>query len=168
MHTTAEFLDLLKERHGLKSDYAVAKFMGWSTSQISNYRHRGSFNDTVALDVAESLKLPAGYVLACVAAERTRDPLLKSAWERVAERLKGVAAALLVGFVVVLGAGALPSDTPSVALAAAAPLYIMSNIEYFGFHFVALIILALSSFLLIMPARWPGDNNNETGIFPHA
>ena len=54
MQTTNEFLDAVKARHQLTSDYQLAKFLGVRQSTISNYRVRKSgFDEAMALRVGE-------------------------------------------------------------------------------------------------------------------
>lgn len=85
MRTTLEFLDAVRAKHGLTSDYQLAKFLGVRQSTISNYRNRnGGLDERMALKVAAALDLDAAHVLACVAAERTPDAEVKKAWQRAA------------------------------------------------------------------------------------
>lgn len=90
---TVDFLDAVKARHNLPSDYALAKFMGLTQSQISRYRNKPEyFGDAVALKVAELLDLPADYVLACSHAERATDAEISKVWAGMAEKLKKTSA----------------------------------------------------------------------------
>ena len=111
MQTTNDFLDAVKARYGLPSDYALAAKVGLTRSGISGYRHgRSKLGEEAALKVAHLLELDEGYVLACMEAERAHSEAAKSAWERLADRLKsgGVAAALLLLV-------ATPAPTPASA-----------------------------------------------------
>jgi hypothetical protein len=99
METTNELLDQVKARHGLKSDYALAKHLGMSSERISKYRTRGgALAEDNALKVAQLLELNEGYVLACMEAERAHSEAAKRAWARLADFVKhhGAAAALLL------------------------------------------------------------------------
>lgn len=93
---TADFLNALRQKHTLQSDYALAKFLGVGATTISSYRvGRSCFDGDMALKVAELLEMPAGYVLACIEeerAERTKRPQVKAAWRKVAETLAPTAA----------------------------------------------------------------------------
>lgn len=87
MKTTIEFLDALKTRYDLPSDYALAKFLGVTKASISYYRNRKSFfDDSVAEHVAKLLKIDTGYVIACVHSERARKESEKAIWQRIADR----------------------------------------------------------------------------------
>lgn len=114
METTNEFMDAVKARYGLPSDYALAAKLGTTRSLVSAYRNnKRMLGDDTAVTVAKLLELDAGYVLACVAAERTQNPKARHAWEHAAEILKtyGAAAALLLLV-------AVPALTPTPANAA--------------------------------------------------
>lgn len=121
MHSTAALLDAIRRRHKLPSDYQLARMMGWTTQQVSNYRAgRRQLGDDVALAVAKALDLDPGYVLAIVAAERAASAPVRAAWRTVAERL----AAWVVAVGVVYVACALD---PFLSGAQAASRLIMSN-----------------------------------------
>lgn len=86
--TTVEFLDALKARYHLKSDYALAKFLQTNTQNISRYRKGWTFDAEISLKVAGLLELPVGYVLACIEEERAaKRPEIKAAWRKVADAL---------------------------------------------------------------------------------
>lgn len=110
MQTTIEFIEAVKVKRGIESDYALSKFLGVERSTISSYRHKGTrLDDDQVLKVAEALGLDAGYVAACVHAERAKCTEVKSMWRHVAERLGGVAAACIVG----LGLSSAPTPAPA-------------------------------------------------------
>lgn len=91
---TVDFLDAIKERYQLPSDYAAAALLGVSRARISTYRtDKAAMGEEIAPKVAELLGLDAGYVLACLQAERSRDPATKKLWEGAADTLKRAAAA---------------------------------------------------------------------------
>lgn len=86
---TVDFLDAVKARHNLPSDYAAAKFLELTQAQVSRYRTgRDYFGDEVALRVAEHLAMPPAYVLACVHAERASTAQLRSIWTKIATNAK--------------------------------------------------------------------------------
>lgn len=91
MKTTNEFLDAVKVRHGLESDYALAKALGVGTSVIGNYRvGRSHLNNTMAAKVAELLALDPLEVIAAAEierAERAKDEKAKGFWMRYAAAL---------------------------------------------------------------------------------
>lgn len=97
MQTTREFLDAVRARHGLKSDYQLAKLLGVSHTRVSNWRTgRNTFDDETALQVAALLMENPAYVLASVSAERARVEGVREVWEDLAKKLAGVVAALVL------------------------------------------------------------------------
>ncbi len=95
--TTVEFLDLLKARKGLTSDYQLFKSMGWAQTTVSKYRVGGRvMSPSHALQVADELGLPRAYLLACMEAERERDDQVAGVWQDLARRLKHAAAIILI------------------------------------------------------------------------
>lgn len=99
MQTTNDFLDSVKEKHRLGSDYALAGCLGITRSMVSAYRTgKRMLGDGTAVRVAELLEVDPGYVLASIEAERTHNAAARKAWENLAELVKrhGVAAGLLL------------------------------------------------------------------------
>lgn len=87
MLTTIDFLEAIKTRHNVTSDYALAKYLGLTRSAISKYRNtKTAFDETMALRVAEALEIDPAYVLACVSFERANCTEAKEAWQRLAQR----------------------------------------------------------------------------------
>ena len=98
MKTTNEYLDEVKTKHSLRSDYALAIKLGTGTSLIVNYRkNNGHFSDTMAVKVAELLGIDPAEVLASANAERSKCPAAKSAWERMARSFSAGAMAIFIG-----------------------------------------------------------------------
>jgi len=88
MLNTKQILDLIKKKYGLTSDYQLFKFTGWGQSSISNYRTKPQYlSDKHAIQAAKLLDLPAGFVMACVHAERAKIKAIKSEWENAAALL---------------------------------------------------------------------------------
>jgi transcriptional regulator with XRE-family HTH domain len=93
MQTTNEFLDAIKVRHNLPSDYKLGLLLGASsTSQVSNYRAgRSRMDEQVALKVAELLDVEPAYVVACVNHERAAakgDDQMMAVWEILAGKFR--------------------------------------------------------------------------------
>src|SRR6266568_1850520 len=98
MQTTVQFLDAVRVRHGLTSDYQLAKFMGMRTQTISRYRNGHTMMDeAMCLKIAAALGVEQGEVLVAIAFEREKRAEVKSAWQRVAQRLASVAGAVILG-----------------------------------------------------------------------
>lgn len=92
---TNEYLDAVRERLNLGSDYRLAKVLGVRTQAVSNYRHgRSGMADDVAVKVAELLQLDPARVLADMAAERSSSEEVRAIWSRVAATLSIAALAV--------------------------------------------------------------------------
>lgn len=100
MQTTTDFLDAIAERYQA-SDYRISKMIHASSpSVVYNYRHgRSRFDQATCIKVAELLDLDAGYVLACIEAERASDAAVASVWEKVANTIRATAAAGILGLI---------------------------------------------------------------------
>jgi hypothetical protein len=107
---TIEYLDAVRERLNLGSDYKLAKVLCVHQTTISNYRHgRSALADDVAVRVAELLQLDPARVLADMAAERSSSEAVRAIWSRVA-------ATLSVAAVAVIASG--PGDAKAASLKA--------------------------------------------------
>lgn len=85
MHTSAEFLDLIRERQSLPSDYAIAPMLGITTAAVSRYRGcKEAFSDKMAERVADLVKMDEAYILACAHAQRSKSPKSRTAWAKLA------------------------------------------------------------------------------------
>lgn len=125
MKTTVQFLNAVKKKHGLKSNYALAKFMGQTETNISRWMNgKGALSDENAMQVADLLGIEQAYVVACIHAEREKIPSVKKMWEHTAEVLYGLAAAVAV-FALALTltfSRPLEMSAPQIALKAAPAL----------------------------------------------
>ena len=84
-----DFIEMVKAKHGLPSNYAAARLLGMSDSRISAYvKGRREFDDKACIAVAKALELPETYVLASLQAERAKDSSVKVIWENLAETIK--------------------------------------------------------------------------------
>lgn len=113
MKSVSEYLDAVKKRLDLPSDYAAAKALGVTPSAISKYRlGRASFDDLTCLRVAEILGVDEIEVIAAANAARANDPRIRRVWENVWGKATGatVTAALAVS---ILGLAAAPSTARS-------------------------------------------------------
>lgn len=85
MRTTVEYLDALKRRYGIVSDYGLAKLIGCVRQSISNYRaKRSTLDPLTAARVAKLLDAPVLQVIAHCEAERARSPAALALWQKVA------------------------------------------------------------------------------------
>lgn len=108
MHSTIEILDAIKARHGNATDYKLAKLLGVSRQQVSNYynpaRH-DSLSEEGAIVAANLLGVDAALLIAAIHAEKAKSEGARNVWKDIVERLGGVAACVLIA----AGLGAEPS-----------------------------------------------------------
>ena len=84
-YTTRDFLDMLKIKLDVETDYQLAGALDWSRSLISTYRTKPQYlGDKNCIEVADVLNLPAAFVLCCVHAERAKDAAIKEYWKDMA------------------------------------------------------------------------------------
>ncbi|MDP1897794.1 MAG: DUF3693 domain-containing protein [Sulfurimicrobium sp.] len=120
MNTTNEFLDAIKAKHGLVSDYALCKKLGVSSSRIGNYRSKRSvFDDLMAVQAAKLLEIDPMYVIAAVHAESAKKESERKVWTDILEKLGGLAASVVIGLALV----ALPSPSAFAASQSAHSVY---------------------------------------------
>jgi hypothetical protein len=114
--TTVQYLDALKRRLDLPSDYAVAKVLGITRAAVSRYRQAGgAFDDLTAVRAAELLGLDPLEVIAASNAERARDDDARRVWERLWGKATG--AAVTTAFAAcIVGLAAAPSPAQSAPL----------------------------------------------------
>lgn len=119
---TSDFVDAIRLRHDLRSDYMVAKLLDVAPNYVSQWRRgRNTMGDDTCMKVAELLELRPEYVLACVAAERAKSESVREAWERAAAAL-AACLALAVGL-------AVPSPAPAAGGPAGGAVHIMSTVR---------------------------------------
>lgn len=148
MRTTRQFLAELARRYPMgdgrtATDYRLAKVLNVTTTTISRYQnHGGTFDDNVALRVAELLEEKPLHVLACMNAERARNEAVKKVWQSAA-----ATAVITLGILFSADQAGQLVDAVSAAVPA---LYIMSNCAA-----ASLAALALVRFFLTVksPSR---------------
>ena len=113
-----EYIDAIKAKYGVTSDYAVAKLLGASTQKVSNWRKRGELpGPLMCFKIAELLGDQPSAVIADIELERAekgeRDADAE-AWRGLIGKIGGggMAAGLLVA---VLAGAPLPSDARTMA-----------------------------------------------------
>ena len=109
---TSEYLDQVKSRHALTSDYQLAKRLQVPTQTVSNWRSGTSNPNTfLCFRLAELLDLPAHQVVADIElerAERTGQAETAATWRTWLDKLSSTAAAILAA--VILSAGGFPGN----------------------------------------------------------
>lgn len=98
MNTTLDFLQAVKVKTGINSDYGIAPILGVTRAAVSNYRRKhGYFDDLVCVRVAEILEIDPIIVISAINAERSKDEKTRLIWANLYEKFGGVAAAVLIG-----------------------------------------------------------------------
>ncbi len=83
---TLEYLDALKQKQGLTSDYQLAKLLNLETSNMTMYRkHRRVMDDYIAARVADLLQIDKLELIAQANAEREKDVEKRTYWEAEAK-----------------------------------------------------------------------------------
>lgn len=128
MKTTVQYLDEIKKRHRLPSDYAAAKALGVTRAAVSAYRNGNSvFNEMVAIRAAALLGVEPLEVIAACKAESAPDAATRGIWERAWGKATGAAATTL-SVALLAGMLAAPSPaSPAPVFERSATLYLMSN-----------------------------------------
>lgn len=129
MKTTVQYLDALKARLGLPSDYAAAQVLGVTRAAVSKYRlGRSVFDERVAINVAELLSLDPLEVIAACKAESAPDLHIRRVWENAWGKATGAAVTTALAACIV-GLAAAPSPAQSTPLCSdnASSFRVMSN-----------------------------------------
>lgn len=127
--------ELDRQEGGTGSDYAVAKRLGITPQWISQLRSkRRRMGDETCLVIAEILGLSYGEVLINSRAERARSEKVREAWEKLAERIRGTAAAIAFAIIVLPGLVAYPGRAGAEEISAGttvmSALEAVNNIHY--------------------------------------
>ncbi len=92
MQTVDGLIDAVKSRHGLSSDYKLAKFLKMTPNTIANYRHGRSRPDDKTLarlaDLGNIDPMEIDLLAAQLQAERATNDDAKLLWQRIAMRLQ--------------------------------------------------------------------------------
>lgn len=84
MNATNRYLNRLAQMRGLRSDYAIAKYLGISTAHVSIWRSGSSqFSDDMAFRVARDLDIPAIEIIAEIGAERAKAKETREGWREL-------------------------------------------------------------------------------------
>lgn len=111
-------LDTIKERHDLKSDYAVCKLTGIGMTVVSNWRRGRSHPDEKMCGIlAEAAGIDPLVLAASMQAQRSKTEEARSMWAMIAERLQMVPQALAAAFFAMIFATAFVADDAYAASA---------------------------------------------------
>lgn len=87
---TPEYLDLVRVKLHLPSDYALQKPLGVTKQAISKLRNgRDSLSDAMVLRISEICQLDPLRVLLDMHVERAKTPEIRAAWESTLEKISG-------------------------------------------------------------------------------
>ena len=82
---SAEFLDAIKEKYGIKTDYRLSRILKISPSRISMYRSsKREFDEDTCKLVAIELDETVEFLLAEIQAVRAMQTKHEAAWRRLA------------------------------------------------------------------------------------
>lgn len=106
---SVKYLEMLREKLPVKSDYAIAKALEISQGAVCHYmKGNRVMDDTTALKVAKLLEIEPMQIIAAANADREKGSN-KEMWENFYKRLGGIAASII--FVVTF----IMTPTPSQA-----------------------------------------------------
>ncbi|MBN3734656.1 helix-turn-helix domain-containing protein [Burkholderia sp. Tr-20390] len=116
MKTTVQYLDALKKRLDLPSDYAAAQALGVTRAAVSRYRNGLSvFDESTAIRAAELLDLDPLEVIAACKAESAPDARVRRVWENAWGKATGATITVAIAVVTVGLVGA-PSPASSAPI----------------------------------------------------
>lgn len=85
MLSTVQYFDLIRAKHNIHSDYALAQYLDISPGLISKHRKKSfGFGSDLGLKISESLKMDPAYVILCGIAESAKCTEEKAALTRLA------------------------------------------------------------------------------------
>lgn len=85
---TPDYLDLVRAKLNLPSDYALQKPLQISKTQVSKYRNSlESLSEPVCERIAEILDIPAIQILIDMQIEKAKSPKMQSAWKQALEKI---------------------------------------------------------------------------------
>jgi len=88
MLSTVELLDLARHRQGDVTDYRIAKLLGVSTQNVSNYRTGRTMPvNRVAMRLGELAGIDPLEAVAAVNLERSTEPEDRELWSAMLERV---------------------------------------------------------------------------------
>lgn len=95
---TTEYLDLVKARLSLPSDYALAKVLGISQQSVTQFRNgRSAMGIETCMKVGEYLRVDGHAVYADGQIERATKPEIADFWLSVSEKFSASFLNLLLG-----------------------------------------------------------------------
>lgn len=91
MLKTTDWLNALKHKTKIESDYGIAKFLELTPQRISHYKHeRDYFGPETAAKVADELGIDPAVIYAACHAERSRSDRERAIWTKIYEDIGGI------------------------------------------------------------------------------
>lgn len=101
MKSTVQYLDAVRERLGLPSDYATAKALGVTRAAVSSYRTGRTIpDDLVCARIADALGVEPMEVIAAINYQRAKSEDARQLWESIWGKAAGAIALSLTLFAV--------------------------------------------------------------------
>lgn len=95
---TTEYLDEVRRRLDLPSDYAIAKVLGVTRESVSGWRNgKSPFGIESAMKIGEILQIDGHAVYAHGQIERAKNPQIVDFWKSISEKFSESFKALLLG-----------------------------------------------------------------------
>lgn len=154
--TTIEFLNAIKKKYDITSNYGLARKLDQTDTDIARWmKGKNTLGDEAALKVAELLDLDPAYVLACAHAERAKNDPEKAVWQRMADMVtehRALAASIVMVLAVLPFADTLSPMSDASSFPAMLGLGIGGNSVYYVKCFLSLSLVAFAAFILYHPA----------------
>ncbi|TAJ76118.1 MAG: hypothetical protein EPO42_13340 [Gallionellaceae bacterium] len=98
MKTTADYIDALRVKFNVDSDFKAMNRLGVNhRQQVSQWRKlHGAFGEELSIKVADALEIDRAEVLLAMQAQKESNQEIRKLWERIATLAIGVTAALSV------------------------------------------------------------------------
>jgi transcriptional regulator with XRE-family HTH domain len=91
MLTTTDWLNALKHKTKISSDYGIAKLLELTPQRISRYKQKNDFlGPETAAKVADALGIDAAVIYAACHAERSRNDRERAIWTRIYQDIGGL------------------------------------------------------------------------------
>lgn len=98
MKTTIEYLEEVKAKLALPSDYALAKVLGLTHTSIIAYRNgRSALGIETSLKIGEILRIDGHAIYADGQIERAKNPEIQNFWKSISEKFSESFKTLLSG-----------------------------------------------------------------------
>lgn len=113
MITTNDVLDRVKAVQGITSEYRLCRVVGVTDQTLARWRKGLAPSDEYAAKLANLARLDPGFVVASLAAERSKDPTISAVFADIARRLQLLDVANLAAVLGGLNQAQTPMNTSS-------------------------------------------------------